>query len=139
MTGTCLCGSVSVMIEAKPEFIHDCNCSLCRKSGGAWGYFPSAMVTTTGKTIAFLRSDKKNAAAQIQFCETCGTSTHWDFTEAFKEENASVDLMGVNMRMFEPDELKGVEVRFPNGKEWSGEGPFDYRRYALTIGDRELW
>lgn len=139
MTGNCLCGAVSVTIEAKPEFVHDCNCSLCRKSGGAWGYYPSSMVTTTGNTVSFLRRDKENAAAELHSCKQCGTTTHWTLTESFKEQNESVDLMGVNMRVFDPDELKGVEVRFPNGKDWSGEGPFGYRREAKTIGESWPW
>ncbi|MEO1188881.1 MAG: aldehyde-activating protein [Pseudomonadota bacterium] len=139
MTANCLCGAVSVTIASQPEFIHDCNCSLCRKSGGAWGYFPSAMVTTTGDTVSFLRRDKENAAAELQSCAHCGTTTHWIFSQSFKEQNEAVDLMGVNMRIFNPDDLQGVEVRFPNGDDWSGEGPFEYRRKAMTISDGWSW
>lgn len=139
MTGNCLCGAVSVTIDAKPEFIHDCNCSLCRKSGGAWGYMPPAMVSVSGDTVSFLRTDKQNAAAELHSCPTCGTTTHWELSEACKDQNPSVDLMGVNMRVFDPIELKGVEIRFPDGKEWSGEGPFGYRREAMTITDNAPW
>ena len=38
MTGTCLCGAVTVTVDDRPDYIHDCNCSLCRKAGAAWGY-----------------------------------------------------------------------------------------------------
>lgn len=139
MTANCLCGAVSVMIEAKPDFINDCNCSLCRKAGGAWGYFPSSLVTTTGNTVPFMRPDKDPPAVEVHSCANCATTTHWVLTKSFKERNKSVDQMGVNMRLFDPDELKGVEVRFPNGKDWPGEGPFGYRRTALTIGDTAPW
>jgi hypothetical protein len=27
--------------------------------------------------------------------------------------------MGVNMRLFETDMLAGIELRFPNGKDWT--------------------
>ena len=50
MTGHCLCGAVSVTIDEKPDYINDCNCSLCRKSGGAWGYFDPSIVKTSGET-----------------------------------------------------------------------------------------
>ncbi len=139
MTGKCLCGATSVTIDAKPEFINDCNCSLCRKAGGAWGYFPSASVQTRGKTFSISRRDKESPGVEIHSCETCATTTHWILTNSFKDQNPSVDQMGVNMRLFDPDELEGVEVRFPNGKDWVGEGPFGYRRTALTISASTPW
>jgi hypothetical protein len=139
MTGTCLCGAVRVTIEAKPEFINDCNCSLCRKAGGAWGYFRSAAVTTDGNTASFVRRDKKSPGVEIHSCLDCAATTHFVLTNAFKARNPSADQVGVNMRLFDPDELKGVEVRFPNGKDWSGEGAFGYRRDAMTISDSTPW
>lgn len=139
MTANCLCGAVSVTIEAKPDFIHDCNCSLCRKTGGAWGYFPTGMVTSSGDTISYLRQDKANAAAEVHACKTCATTTHWVFSDEFRAQHPEVDLMGVNMRLFDPGDLKDIEVRFPNGNDWAGAGPFDYRRDAMTIGDTTPW
>ncbi len=137
MTGSCLCGSVHVTIEAKPEFIHDCNCNLCRKSGGAWAYYPTGMVAVAGETVKFLRTDKANAAAEVHSCTKCGSTTHWSFSDEFMTANAGVDLMGVNMRIFDPQALTGVEVRYPDGAAWAGAGPFEYRREAMTI--RESW
>lgn len=139
MTGHCLCGAVSVTIDVKPDYINDCNCSLCRKVGGAWGYFPSASVETAGKTCSVARRDKKTPGVEIHSCKVCATTTHWVLTPSFKEQNPSADLVGVNMRLFDPDDLQGVEVRFPNGKDWAGEGPFEYRRAALTISEDTPW
>ena len=139
MTGHCLCGAVRVTIDAAPEFINDCNCSLCRKAGGAWGYFSSASVSAIGDTVTFVRRDKKAPGVEVHSCKTCGTTTHWMLTKSFKEQNPSADQVGVNMRLFDPDDLKGVEVRFPDGKGWDGEGPFGYRRPALKISDDAPW
>ncbi|WP_326838755.1 GFA family protein [Roseobacter sp. MH60115] len=139
LTARCLCGVVGVTITSRPAFIHDCNCRLCRTSGGAWGYFPQAMVKTTGETGSYLRKDKANAAAELQFCRRCGTTTHWTFSKAFREQNEAIDLMGVNMRLFDPHDLKGVELRFPDGDRWSGAGSFDYRRTSITLGDHWPW
>lgn len=140
MTGSCLCGAVSVTIEARPEFINDCNCSLCRKSGAAWGYFPAASVTTTGDTVPFVRTDKPvPGAVAVHSCASCAATTHFVLTEAFKAQHEGADVVGVNMRLFEPDALAGVELRFPNGREWSGDGPYDFRHAAMLIGQNAPW
>ena len=139
MTGTCLCGAVSVTIDAKPPFINDCNCSLCRKAGAAWGYFAPASVTAVGATVPYMRADKPAPAVEVHSCARCAATTHFVLAKAFKEKNPSADVTGVNMRLFDPDELHGVEVRFPNGKDWPGEGDYGFRREALTIGDATRW
>jgi len=38
------------------------------------------------------------------------------------------------MRLFDSDQLAGVEVRFPDGKVWSGEGEYEYRRETIILG-----
>ena len=139
MTGTCICGAVCISIEAAPEYINDCNCGLCRKSGAAWSYFGTGQVVVTGETISYLRGDKDNPFACVHSCTTCGATTHFTLSEAFQDENPTVDMIGVNMRLFEADALQGVEVRFPNGRDWGGEGAFDYRREAHTIGPGWVW
>ncbi len=139
MTANCHCGAVSVAIDSKPDFINECNCSLCRKSGGAWGYFPTSSVRTIGKTVFFSRNDKAAPAVEIHACEICAATTHWVLTDAFREQNPAIDQMGVNMRLFDPDTLSGVEVRFPNGRDWNGESDFGYRRESFVISERNRW
>ncbi|MEM7016033.1 MAG: aldehyde-activating protein [Pseudomonadota bacterium] len=139
MTTNCLCGAVSVTIVTKPDFIHDCNCSLCRKAGAAWGYFPSNSVTIAGNTTSFVRRDKKAPIVEIHSCRHCAATTHFVMTKSFKEQYKSVDQVGINMKLFDPDGLEDVEVRFPNGKDWNGEGPFGYRRTTMTISDSLPW
>lgn len=139
LTATCLCGAVSVTIETKPDFVHDCNCSLCRKTGSAWGYFAPASVTTTGTTTSFARRDKAAAAVEVHACETCAATTHWVRTAGFRDAYGSNDIVGVNMKLFDPDALEGVEIRFPDGKAWQGDGAFGYRRAPLTIDGETRW
>lgn len=133
MTGTCLCGAVGVTIDAKPDFIHDCNCTLCRKSGGAWGYFSASQVLVKGATSRVKRTDKPDPAAEVHSCPACSATTHFTMAEAFTERHGPVDMVGVNMRLFSSPDLEGVEVRFPNGQNWSGAGAFDYRRPPVTV------
>lgn len=139
MTGTCLCGAVSVTVDGKPDFIHDCNCTLCRKSGGAWGYFAASQVLVEGTTSSVMRTDKVDPAAEVHSCRACSATTHFAMAEAFTERHGPVDMVGVNMRLFSPHDLDGVEVRFPDGRNWSGEGAFDYRRPSVIIGGDAGW
>lgn len=139
MTGSCICGAVMVSVAAPPEFIHDCNCGLCRKAGAAWGYFSSSQVEADGNTSFFVRTDKKHAVAQVHFCTICGATTHFDLSESFKAGNPSADQIGVNMRLFKSSDLNGVEVRYPDGLNWIGEGSFGYRRKALVIDEATPW
>lgn len=139
MTASCACGAVSVTIKAPPPFIFDCNCSLCRKTGAAWGYFAPDAVQAEGETVSFSRNDKPLAAVEIHSCARCSATTHWVRTEGFKTAHGQNDMAGVNMRLFDPDTLNGVDVQFPDGKTWSGEGEFGFRRDAIHIGKDARW
>jgi len=125
---SCHCGIVKIDLFHKPDFINNCNCSLCSKAGALWGYFKTKDVQLTGKTKPYLRMDKANAVVEIHACEICASTTHSLFTSAFQESSGISDRIGVNMRLFDRNELIGVEMRFPDGKNWPGEGGFEYRR-----------
>ena len=45
-------------------------------------------------------------------------------------------LMGVNMRLADESDLAGIELRYPDGRAWSGEGDFGYVREAHIFGQR---
>ena len=129
----CHCRAVRVAIEALPAFINDCNCSLCRKSGAAWGYFTARQVRVEGETSVFMRSDKDQPAVQIHVCPRCHTTTHWTLTEDFQVKAPDPGATGVNMRLFASNALLGVEIRFPDGAAWSGEGDYGYRRPSFVV------
>lgn len=139
MTSTCTCGSVKVTIMSKPDYIYDCNCSVCRKSGAAWGYFTSLDVRIEGETTSFARNDKPEPKVELHACPICSATTHFILHPEFKAEHPELDQVGVNMRLFHPDELADVEVHYPNGKDWSGEGPFDFRREVMKISPENPW
>ncbi len=42
--------------------------------------------------------------------------------------------MGVNMRLADERDLAGIELRYPDGQAWPGEGEFDYVREARIFG-----
>jgi hypothetical protein len=42
--------------------------------------------------------------------------------------------MGLSMRLFDSDDLEGVELRFPDGKNWFGKTEFGFRRPSVILG-----
>lgn len=134
MTLTCLCGGVQVTTVRKPDFVHACNCDLCRKSGARWGYFEPAEVTVDGPSASYRRTDKDEPGVDIHFCPQCGSTTHFRLTEMAVRKHGDV-MLGVNVALAEEAELAGIELRYPDGKAWSGEGAFGYVRASHPIGE----
>ena len=133
LTLSCLCGQVRVELPHPPDFIHECNCTLCNKAGAQWGYFHPSHVSIEGATKGFSRADKENPAAEIRFCGDCGVTTHFVLTGSAHSRFGNTQL-GVNMRLADEGDLAGVELRFPDGQAWTGQGGFGYVRAARIIG-----
>lgn len=130
---SCLCGQANIKIDKKPDYINECNCTLCSKSGARWGYFHPSQVHVAGATQGYSRDDKADPNAQIHFCRTCGATTHFVLTESAVTKFGNT-LMGVNMRLANESDLAGIELRYPDGRAWPGEGAFGYVRDARIIG-----
>lgn len=124
---SCLCGQSRVEISKRPEFVHECNCKLCRNSGALWGYFHPSEVAVAGATEGYSRNDKDDPAAEMRFCATCGATTHFVLTESAQAKFGNVQ-MGVNLRLADASDLAGIELRYPDGAGWDGESPFGYLR-----------
>ena len=129
MIGGCHCGAITLTLSSKPGYINLCDCSLCAKSGGAWGYFTSDEVTVDGDTSTYRRSDYEKPAVELRFCPNCGCTTHWVLTEHYEGNR-----VGVNMRIFDPTELAGIEARTLDGRNWFGEEPANHRREPGHLG-----
>ena len=133
LTAQCHCGQVTVEVAARPDYINECNCSLCNSHGVWWGYYPPAQVAVTGETKAYRRVDREDPAVELHFCGTCGCTTHWTLLPAFIEKIGLDTIMGVNMRLFDRAALAGVELRFPDGKAWDGVGDWGFVREAVVL------
>lgn len=130
---SCHCGRIRIALKRRPDYINECNCTLCSKSGARWGYFHPSEVTVEGVAATYRREDKKDPAVQLQFCAKCGSTTHWTLTSGGVAMSAN-PRMGVNMRLADEKELAGVELRFPDGRTWQGEGSFGYVSAPRIIG-----
>ena len=133
MTLSCLCGAAQVQLARRPDHVFECNCTLCRKTGARWGYFHPDEIAATGDTRSFQRRDKLEPTAEIHFCPTCGTTTHFTLTPAAAARFGNT-VAGVNMALANESDLAGLELRFPDGNGWSGEGPFSFVREARVLG-----
>lgn len=134
MTITCLCGQVRVTTAKRPDFLHECNCTLCSGTGARWGYFHPAEVSVEGLTKGYSRQDKGEPNAQVHFCPTCGSTTHFVLTDSAVAKFGN-GVMGVNLRLADESELAGIELRYPDGRAWPGVGDFTYVRAPRTLGE----
>lgn len=130
---SCLCGQIRIATEKRPDYIHECNCTLCTKSGARWAYYHPSEVGVEGVTNTYSRQDKDDPAAEIHFCPTCGATTHFTLTESAVSKFGN-SMMGVNMWLADKKDLAGVELRYPDGRAWSGAGDFSYVREARSLG-----
>jgi hypothetical protein len=130
---TCLCGQVRIEIPKRPDFINECNCTLCSKLGARWAYFRPPEVRIEGATKGYSREDKISPAAEVQFCANCGSTTHFTLTASAISKFGNIQT-GVNMRLADERDLAGIELRFPDGQTWPGVGNFRYVQAARIIG-----
>lgn len=130
---SCHCGHVRVQIEKQPDYINECNCTLCSKAGARWGYFHPSEVRVEGSATGYCRKDKDDPGAQFHFCAKCGSTTHFTLTESAAAKFGNT-VMGVNMRLADEGDLAGIELRYPDGRAWPGAGDFGYVREARIIG-----
>jgi len=103
---TCLCGQVRIEVAKRPDFINECNCTLCSKSGARWSYFHPSEVSIEGATREYSREDKDDPAAEIHFCGRCGSTTHFTLTESAISKFGNVQT-GVNMSLADESDLVG--------------------------------
>jgi len=132
MTLNCKCGAVTLEVARKPDFIHECNCTLCTGAVARWGYYHPDEVAVGGTTSGHRRTDKPTANAEVHACRTCEATTHFVMTEEVIALHGNT-MMGVNMWLADPADLAGVEVRYPDGLAWSGQGEWEYVREATVL------
>jgi len=114
LEASCHCGAVRLAVPSSPEFMIECNCSLCRRNAALWAFYEADAVQVSGHpehTAAYVWGDR---TIRTIHCRMCGCVTHWEPIRP--KPNAK---LSVNMRMFEPTEIEGVRVRkFDGADSW---------------------
>ncbi len=106
---SCHCGAVRLEIAAAPETLTDCNCSICRRMGTLWAYYPLdqvRIVPSEGATDIYMWDDR---AIEFHRCKVCGNVTHW------WPVDVSRGCLGVNARLMDLAVLAAARVRKLDG------------------------
>ena len=110
--GSCHCGAVSLAIPQAPEELASCNCSICRRIGGLWGYYRPEEVAVSdpeGSLAGYVQGD---ATLTNWHCSQCGCTTHWS------PRDPALERMGVNLRLFDPAIWEPLPVKLVDGARW---------------------
>ena len=106
---SCHCGAIHLEIALPPETVTDCNCSICRRYGVLWAYYPPTqvrIVAAPDATDVYMWDDR---AIEFHRCRQCGCVTHWAAVDRTR------DRMGVNARLMDLEVLAAARVRKLDG------------------------
>jgi hypothetical protein len=79
ITGRCLCGAVSYVVDAQPVWQGVCHCSNCqRQTASAFSPIvgvPTSALTVEGDTLASFKtpSEGYQSTTERRFCSACGS------------------------------------------------------------------
>jgi len=104
--GSCHCGRIRLTLRETPRDAGECNCSICRRTGGLWHHCAPEAVTVEGEGAAYRQGD---CFLDTWHCPVCGCTTHWTPIDP------AYPRMGVNLRMFEPELWRDLPRRFIDG------------------------
>jgi hypothetical protein len=106
---SCHCGAVRLAIDVAPSEVTDCNCSICRRFGALWAYYPGEQVRLSppdAATDIYMWDDR---SIEFHRCRICGCVTHWSPVDKSRRR------MGVNARLMEPQDRARARVRRLDG------------------------
>jgi len=109
LIASCHCQAVRIAVPRAPSDLNECHCSICRRYAARWAYYAPSEVdflSGEGTTDAYIWGDRMLA---FHRCATCGCLTHWS------PLGEGEGRMGVNGRLFEPDEIAASLVRVTAG------------------------
>jgi len=107
--GSCHCGTIRLTLHETPADAGECNCSICRRTGGVWHHTTPDKVRVEGDGVSYQQGDR---CLDLWHCQTCGCTTHWTPTDA------AYPRMAVNLRMFEPELWSDLPRRYIDGASY---------------------
>ena len=105
LIASCHCGSVRIEVPGPPAYLNECQCSVCRRYGVQWGYYPVDDVHVSpvqGATEIYSYGEKN---LEFHRCRTCGCVTHWNDVDTTEDRTA------INGRLFEPPAVTDVPIK----------------------------
>lgn len=110
--GGCHCGAVRFEVDA-PEtpVVHECNCSICSKSGYLHLIVPKARFRLLSGEEQLTAYSFGTGVARHLFCRVCGI-------KSFYVPRSNPDGVSVNLRCLDPGTLGEVTVEAFDGQHW---------------------
>ena len=110
--GSCHCGTVQWEALTPDEItVHDCNCSVCRRSGGLFLILPLEDFRLLQGEDGLSEYRFGSGIARHVFCATCGN-------KSFYYPRSNPDGVSVNIRCMEPAAFASVTVEPFDGVNW---------------------
>ena len=110
--GGCHCGAVTFEVQAASVIeAHDCNCSICQKSGYLHLIVPADQFKLTSGKDALSEYTFNTGVARHYFCKTCGI-------KSFYVPRSNPDGVSVNVRCLEPGTIEQLRVVKFDGQNW---------------------
>jgi hypothetical protein len=113
LIAACHCGRATIRLSRVPDYVSQCNCSLCTKTGFRGIYYASDELEIAGEFDDYVRADIGAPFLRSVRCRTCGVMTHWEPLTPPPHAR-----MGVNARLLDPALLADIEVRQVDGADW---------------------
>ncbi len=121
----CHCTAVRLEISELPDWVLDCNCTLCRRYGGMWSYPKPGTVTVLSPREATETYRWLDGDLAFHRCKVCGCVM---YMEAVKEEPPVI--YGINARTIPTLDPASVRIRQKDnghtGRFWTrADGPVE--------------
>ncbi len=110
ITAACHCGRVRLEVPRAPRTLTDCNCSICRRYGALWAYYPAGAVRPGYRRRDVAHYSWGERKLRFIRCRACGCVLHH---ERIRRSRAGV--IGVNARNFEPAVIARARIRHLDG------------------------
>ena len=94
MEATCHCMAVRFELDLPPEWVLDCNCSVCRRYGALWAYDWSRSFRLTSPADATFVYRWNGRTLGFHHCNSCGCTTHLQAVD-----DAGKPILGINARL----------------------------------------
>jgi hypothetical protein len=110
--GSCHCAAVRILVPEPPADLTSCNCSLCRRIGGLWGYYSPERVKIDDPEQRLIPYVQGDATLTNWHCSRCGCTTHWT------PRDPAIGRAGVNLRLFDPAIWEKLPRTLVDGASW---------------------
>jgi hypothetical protein len=110
ISATCHCGAIQIALPHAPETVTSCNCSICRRLGALWAFYPLNAVIVNADADRIDEYVWGKATRRFVRCSTCGCTTH--VLPVNLQPDGKIE---VNIRLFEPAEVGAFRVRHFDG------------------------